>query len=163
MKVGRKRSSRLKRALILALVVLSAGGITALSRHIIQMNAKCTALEDDRITWEAAAHFVKSHSQGSLGVRGPDGKYTSYPIIGYSGPQEYLDRYPDCCRYYPDRLDGRGLTFGERYLEGKCGFVEITAHHHYMKDGRRITDFPASGTVWIIDNQYRFIDAYPGR
>ncbi len=133
-------------------------------RHIAYVEERCTSLDLDRVRWQTVAYTMSRYGGGgNVSIINKSGNYETYPIVPFSGPKEYIEYYPDCCRYYPDTLSGKPLSLTERYLDGKCGFVGISVHTHYSKNDQIITDRQPSGLVWVIDNAYQISDDLRGR
>ena len=139
---------------VLAIAAACIVGVGVSAAHVVTMNAKCAALEKDKIDWATVSHYLSQYGGGSISMSGPDGGWVTYPKVRYSGPQEYLDFYPDCCRYYPGKINGYPLSWWERYVGGQCGFAAMSVHIRYRKDGQVITNRPPSAHVWLIDNSY---------
>lgn len=84
----------------------------------------------------------------------------SYPIVSLESAHDFLEKYPDCCHYYPDgiptgyTLHPIQISFWERFLEGKCAFVGVILYFEYMVDGVVTKIDSPNYHSLIIDNRY---------
>ncbi|WP_395173519.1 hypothetical protein [Roseibium alexandrii] len=122
-------------------------------RHVSIMDAKCNALNVNKIKIDVLDFYLKRQT-GRVGIIGEEGELRGYPVIKYNDVSEYLDLYPDCCRYYPSDDHYKGLSHSERYQNGWCGFAEVTIHTRYMKNNS--INVTSGGHGWIVDNSYNF-------
>ncbi|WP_428524763.1 hypothetical protein [Roseibium sp.] len=144
--------------------LLVVGAVVGIYRHISHADALCASLDVDRVRWETVTHLLENYGgEGIVSVIGENGNRETYPIVQFSDPEEYLEFYPDCCRYYPGTLSGKPLSLTERYIDGLCGFVGISVHFHYSKNDQTVTSRPPSSMVWVVDNSYKVSEDLKGR
>ncbi|MBD8876180.1 hypothetical protein [Roseibium polysiphoniae] len=124
-------------------------------QQVLHVNTLCKELDENKIFLKAIEHYLDTGGAGTVAIPGQDGTYENYPKVHASSAEEYLEKYPDCCRYYPVEVDGKPLSVLSRFLERQCGFVGIDVHIRYLKDGQIKTDFPVFSRVRVIDTSYQ--------
>ncbi|AVX03459.1 hypothetical protein MXMO3_00928 [Maritalea myrionectae] len=135
---------------LVILVATVLVGVIFVSARGVGFFLQCNAIDVDQVKMNTAEFFVVNSKVASVPHEGK--RYKGFP---YDSAAEYLDDFPDCCRYYPDALiDGAGrhpLTWWERNVEGKCGFVGVIVKTRFADEGQiRFTD--GSGRVGIVDH-----------
>jgi hypothetical protein len=135
-----------------AVVVLTA--IVAGAYRVVDINGKCDALDEKTIVENAVLRRLAGMRESNVLMADESGQYKDFPLYQFSGPGEYLNYYPDCCKYYPLKIDERRLSTSEIYIEGKCGFVSISDKTHYLANGK-MTILPTGGaSTWFVDSAY---------
>lgn len=139
----------------LAVAVIYAGySIWQRINRLREVDIECAKLDPEAIKLAAAKLYVNGLSGGSVTMQDKNGEYTeTYPLYPFT-LEEFLEKHPDCCRYYPGELRGQKLPSRWR-LEGKCGSAELSARRYYIKDGQ-IIERGASGRTWFVDTNMNF-------
>lgn len=120
--------------------------------RLYEVGIECRKLDPEAIKLAVAELYVRSLPGGHVSMENADGKYSSYPLYPLT-LQEYLAKYPDCCRYYPGELFDQKLP-RLRQLEGICGSVDVIAPGEYIKDVHVIEGVSA-GLTWLVDTDMK--------
>lgn len=116
--------------------------------RLYEVGVECSKLDPEAIKLTVATLYVSGLPDRKISRENPDGTRSTYPLYPLS-PKEYLAKYPNCCRYYPDEYSYEKLPRRWR-LEGICGSVDVLKPHDYIKDGQ-IMKGSDGGSTLLVD------------
>ncbi|WP_040617617.1 hypothetical protein [Roseibium sp. TrichSKD4] len=118
------------------------------------LERNCSNLDLSRIKLASASYFVDKYGIGTIGFMNAEGSSSNFEKVPYGSAIEYLEKYPDCCRYYPNEYKGQGFSLWEKLTQPYCGFVGVTGHTQYL-DQNTVKVAEPTGRVWLIDHRYK--------
>lgn len=152
---GYRKAGKVVLGIFLMVTVLFTGhSWWQTSRRLEDVAVQCAKLDPEKINLAIVKHYVRGLSGSTITPQDFDGNYTNtYRLYPFT-VEEYLKKFPDCCRFYPNEYLQQELPRKWR-LKGKCGSVELTSHSYYIKDGQVVFG-GSGGMAWTVDANMNF-------